>query len=349
MDKIKVGILGATGMVGQRLVQLLAGHPWFQITSLAASANSAGKAYKDACNWMMNTEIPIELAESIVQNTTPGLDCQFVFSGLSAEIAGDVEKEFAESGYVVISNSRNHRMFEDVPLLIPEVNPEHLDVIDKQKLRWKNTKGFIVTNPNCIAIPLAMALAPIHKKFGIEKVFVTTLQAISGAGYPGLSSMDILDNVIPFIGGEEEKIEIETQKILGYNTANKIIPANITISAQVNRVGVVDGHMLSVAVELKEKTEIPEIKKALQEFTSIPQELNLPSAPKRPIVVKEQENRPQPRLDRNTENGMAIVVGRLRKCSILDFKFSVLGHNTIRGAAGAAILNAELLKSKGYI
>ncbi|MDZ7262283.1 MAG: aspartate-semialdehyde dehydrogenase [candidate division KSB1 bacterium] len=356
MDKIKVGILGATGTVGQRLVQLLSEHPWFQITALAASDASAGKtygaAYPDsvgACHWKLEVAMPEAIKDMVVQDTRPGLDCQVVFSALSADVAGDIEAEFARAGYVVVSNARNHRMDKNVPLLIPEVNPEHLGLIEQQKSRWGNSSGFIVTNPNCSATPLAMVLAPLHRIWGVEEVFVTTLQAISGAGYPGLPSLDILDNVIPFIEGEEEKIETETKKILGDYQDGSIIPATIRISAQVNRVAVVDGHLESVAVKLKQQALISEIEQALTEFVALPQKLNLPSAPERPIVVKKEKDRPQPRLDRNTEGGMAAVVGRVRSCPVFDVKFSLLGHNTIRGAAGAAVLNAELLKAKGYL
>ncbi len=335
-------------MVGQRLVQLLADHPWFEVAALAASEKSAGKPYQDVCNWKISADIPEKLKNIIVQQTKPNLDCRLVFSGLSADIAGEVEESFAKAGYVIVSNSRNHRMLDDVPLLIPEVNPQHLDVIPAQKKR-RNSAGFIVTNPNCIAIPLSLALAPLHNNFGVEKIFVTTLQAISGAGYPGVPSMDILDNVIPYIDGEEEKIHAETQKILGISDSKKIVPHNIPISALVNRVAVIDAHLLSVSVKLKHRTEIPQIKEALKNFTALPQKLKLPSAPEHPIILREEDDRPQPRLDRDAEKGMAVVVGRLRPCSIFDVKFSVLGHNTIRGAAGAAILNAELLKEKGLL
>lgn len=348
-EKINVGILGATGMVGQRLVQLLADHPWFRLTMLAASERSVGKTYGDACHWRLDRNMPEHVREIPVVEAKSGTDCRIVFSGLSSKIALEIENEFADNGYAVVSNARNHRMESDVPLLIPEVNPEHLQVIEKQKARRGNHGGFIITNPNCVAVPLSMALAPIHRKWGVESVFVTTLQAISGAGFPGHAALDIFENVIPFIPGEEEKIESETRKILGNSNESAIASAEIAISAQVNRVGVIDGHMMTVAVKLKQKAEIEEIKAELERFTSLPQQLKLPTAPVKPIIVKSEANRPQPRLDRNLENGMAVVVGRIRPCSIFDVKFSVLGHNTIRGAAGAAVLNAELLVAKGFL
>ena len=348
-EKINVGILGATGMVGQRLVQLLAKHPWFRLTVLAASEKSAGEKYGEVCHWRLDQEMPDNVRDKLVVEAKPGPDCQILFSGLSSKVAYEIENEFANNGYVVVSNARNHRMESDVPLLIPEVNPNHLLVIEKQKRRRGNKGGFIITNPNCVAIPFSMALAPIHRKWGVESVFVTTLQALSGAGYPGHASLDIFENVIPFIAGEEEKVESETKKILGDSDADGISSSDIAISAQVNRVGVIDGHTMTVAVRLKQKAGIEDIKNELEQFTSLPQQLRLPTAPSSPIIVKSEENRPQPRLDRNLENGMAVVVGRIRPCSIFDVKFTVLGHNTIRGAAGAAVLNAELLKAQGYL
>jgi aspartate-semialdehyde dehydrogenase len=349
MSKIKVGILGATGMVGQRLVQLLDKHPWFEIAALVASDRSAGKPYKEACNWKMDTDIPDYLQNKIVDDTKPNGNYKISFSGLPAEIAGDIEQNFAKAGCIVVSNSKNHRMLDNVPLLIPEVNPEHLQVVEKQKARWGNSGGYIITNANCIAIPLVMAAAPIHQTYGIEKIFVVTLQAVSGAGYPGCPSMDILDNVIPFIGGEEPKIETETQKMLGAVANDKIISDEMIVSSMVNRVSVVDGHSLSASFKLKKKADLKDIEKILADFKGEPQRLHLPSAPEKPIIVRHEENRPQPRLDRNSGKGMSVVVGRIRPCSIFDVKMNIMGHNTIRGAAGAAILNAELLKAKGYL
>jgi len=348
MDKIKVGILGATGTVGQRFVQLLENHPWFQITELAASSSSAGNRYRDVCNWKLSAAIPENIKNLIVKNCVPDLDCKIVFSGLDAKVAGEIEMDFAKAGYPVISNGRNYRMEQDVPLLIPEINSDHLKLIEKQKLNRNFGSGFIVTNPNCSTIPLAMVLAPLNKKFGVEKVLVTTLQAISGAGYPGLPSLDILDNIIPFIGGEEEKIETETKKITGELINGKVSPSQFDLSAQVNRVPVLDGHLMSISVKLKKDFELEKVKALLKNFTAIPQEQELPSAPKNPIIVMDENDRPQPRLDRDAGNGMSVVVGRIRSCPVLDVKFSALGHNTIRGAAGAAILNAELLNVEGY-
>ena len=348
MERIKVGVLGATGTVGQRFVQLLENHPWFQITELAASESSAGNKYGDICNWKLSTSIPDDIKNLIVKNSKPDLNCQIVFSGLDAKVAGEIEMNFAKAGYPVISNARNYRMEQDVPLLIPEVNPGQLQLINQQKANRNFSTGFIVTNPNCSTIPLAMVLAPLNKKFGVEKVLVTTLQAISGAGYPGLPSLDILDNVIPFIKGEEEKIESEPLKILGTLNNKKVFPAEIDISTQVNRVPVLDGHLMSISVKLKKEFDIRGIKQLFDNYSSMPQKLNLPSAPAKPIIVRNEENRPQPRLDRDTGNGMSIIVGRIRPCPVLDVKFSALGHNTIRGAAGAAILNAELLKVEGF-
>lgn len=349
MEKIKVGILGATGMVGQRFIQLLENHPWFEISALAASERSAGKSYAEAIagRWKLDTSIPARIEGLGVKKCIPDLDCRLVFSALDANIAGTVEEEFARAGYVVSSNSRNHRMDEDVPLLIPEINDDHLKIVDEQKKR-RQYNGFIVTNPNCSTIGMVLALAPLHKEFIINKIMVTTLQALSGAGYPGVASMDIMDNVLPFIGSEEMKMETEPQKILGRFENNKIVMADITISASCNRVPVTDGHLESISIELEKKPSRQDVIDVLKEFNPL-EEFDLPSSPSRPIVVREEDDRPQPRYDRNEGNGMACVVGRVRECPILDYKFSVLSHNTIRGAAGAAILNAEYMKVKGLL
>ena len=349
MAKVKVGVLGATGMVGQRFVELLQGHPWFEVTALAASGRSVGKTYRDACNWNISHDIPSATAGMVVQDCKPGLDCELVFSALPAEIAGPIEEDFARAGYNVSSNSRNHRMDPDVPLLIPEVNPGHIEIIPHQRRNrgWKT--GFIVTNPNCSTIHMVMALKPLDDEFGLAKVMVTTMQALSGAGYPGVASLDSLDNVVPYIGGEEEKMESEPLKLLGRIENDGFVFADMVVSAQCNRVAVRDGHTECVSVELKRKAGLDEVIAALRDFKGRPQELQLPSAPARPIVVRPESDRPQPKFDRDDEKGMASVVGRVRKCPILDYKFVVLGHNTIRGAAGAAILNAELLKACGYI
>ncbi|MBI2134005.1 aspartate-semialdehyde dehydrogenase [Candidatus Woesearchaeota archaeon] len=349
MAKIKVGIAGATGMVGQRFVQLLESHPWFELSELAASENSAGKTYQEAVKgrWKLTADIPEYARKMKVKECLPNLDCQIVFSALDANVAGEIEQAFAKKGYIVSSNSRNHRMEPDVPLLVPEVNADHLRLVEKQK-KNRNWKGFIITNPNCSTIHMVLALKPIQDAFGIEKVMVTTMQALSGAGYPGVASLDILDNVVPYIGGEEEKIEAETLKLLGKMKNGKADNALMNVSASCNRVNVSDGHLESVSVKLERTATEKDIVKAFESFNPL-KELNLPSSPSRPIIYREEPDRPQPKLDRNNEKGMASTVGRVRKCRVLDYKFSVLGHNTIRGAAGAAILNAELMKAKGYI
>ncbi len=349
MKKVKVGILGATGMVGQRFIQLLENHPWFELSELAASERSAGKSYEKAVagRWKLETPIPPEVKKMLVKECSPGLGCRLVFSALDAEIAGPLEEKFARAGYVVSSNSRNHRLDDDVPLLIPEVNADHLAIIEEQKKRF-NDKGFIVTNPNCSTIGLVLAVAPLHKKFGIKKIMVTTLQALSGAGFPGVPSLDVLDNVVPFIGGEEGKMELEPRKILGKIDNDKFVYADMIISASCNRVAVKDGHLECVNLELERKIGREELLETLRNFNPL-KELNLPFSPPHPIVVTEEENRPQPKYDRDTGQGMAVVVGRIRECPILDYRFLVLSHNTIRGAAGASILNAEYLQKKGLL
>ena len=349
MDKIKVGILGATGIVGQRFVQLLENHPWFEISELVASEQSAGKNYAQACKWQLPTPMPEGVKSINVKTLNDDLHCRILFSALNSTVAGKVEAKFAASGFAVISNASAFRMEDDVPLLIPEVNPEHLNILSIQKKNRGFSNGFIVTNPNCSTIPLAMILHALEQNFSVKKVIATTMQAISGAGYPGLPSLDILGNVIPHIAGEEEKIQTETKKILGQISQAAISPADILISAQVNRVPVQDGHLLSLSVELAEKTTIDNIETALSSFRSLPQELNLPTAPANPIIVLDQKDRPQPKLDATAGNGMSVVAGNIRPCPVLDFKMTILAHNTIRGAAGAAILNAELVKVKGYV
>jgi len=348
VNKIKVGVLGATGAVGQRFVQLLEGHPWFEISALAASGRSAGKPYGEACRWLLSTPMPAAVQNMTVQPCEPELDAGLVFSALPGDQARTVEKSFAQAGYVVSSNTSTHRMEPDVPLLIPEVNPEHLALIELQR-RNRGSAGFIVTNPNCSTIALVLALKPLHDAFGLDKVMVTTMQAISGAGYPGVSSLDILDNVIPYIGGEEAKMESEPLKLLGTWTGDGVQNADFAISAQCNRVHVLDGHLEAVSIALREKVTVDDLIAAFEQFRAEPQELGLPSAPAHPVVVHRGVDRPQPRRDRDIEGGMASIVGRIRPCPILDYKFVVLGHNTIRGAAGCAILNAELLKVKGYL
>lgn len=345
IQKIKVGILGATGSVGQKFIQLLSDHPFFEIAEVAASDRSAGKKYKDAVNWFLPTQIPSAIANLTVKNCEPGLDCSVVFSGLDAGIAGEIEEAFANAGYHVISNSKNHRFDNDVPLLIPEVNPDHLRLLKVQKFG----KGSIVTNPNCSTIGMLLSLKPLDDAFGIEQLNVVTMQALSGAGYPGVSSLDIIDNVIPFIGGEEIKMETEPLKIFGKFNGEEIEPSNIKISASCNRVAVVDGHLESVQVKFKNKPSKEDIIYAWQNFKGEPQEYGLPLAPELPIHYFYEDKYPQPRLHRDIDKGMAAVVGRLRDCNLFDYKFSVLSHNTVRGAAGGAILCAELMKAKGLL
>ncbi len=343
--KINVAVLGATGSVGQRFVELLSNHPWFNLNELAASEKSAGMKYKDAANWIMTSPLPKKYGDKIVKACKPGLKSRLVFSALDASVAGEIENEFAEAGYGVISNARNHRFGKDVPLVIPEVNSNHLELIKKQS--FKN--GFIVTNPNCSTIGLVMALKPLDDKFGIESINVVTLQALSGAGYPGIPSLDVIDNVLPFISNEEDKIENEPLKILGKKVRGQIENAKIKISAQCNRVPVIDGHIECVQVKLRKKTTPAEIISSWNNYSAEPQKFNLPSAPRKPIQYFEEEYYPQPKIHRNLENGMGVSVGRLRECPLFDYKFVVLSHNTIRGAAGGTILIAELMKAKSML
>ena len=348
-NKFRVGILGATGVVGQRFIQLLQNHPQFEITALAASDRSQGKSYKEACTWRLPGDMPDSVKQIAVKAPAPPLNCDFVFSSLPTDVAKNAEEEFARAGYPVISNSSPHRMGADVPLLIPEVNPEHLELIDAQRTNRHYNRGFIVTNPNCSAIAVVLALAPIDRKFGVTSCVVTTMQALSGAGYPGVASLDATDNVIPFIGGEEEKVEAETRKILGTVSQGEILDADMKVSAQCNRVNVTDGHTASIRVALAKQASIAEIREVLASFQAEPQHLKLHSAPAHPVIVRGEIDRPQPRLDRDAGNGMSVTVGRISEDNVLDYRFVALGHNTIRGAAGAAILNAELLVAKGYL
>ena len=347
-QKIPVGILGATGMVGQRFIQLLERHPWFEVAWVAASERSSGFAYAEAARWKLNTPIPERIAQMRVSDAVPEGAPKVIFAALDAGIAKELEPRFAEAGHAVITNSSAFRMHEDVPLVIPEVNGDHLRLIEKQPTHKRNG-GFIATNPNCSAIGLVMALAPLHRRFGVDAVFVATMQAVSGAGYPGVASLDILGNVIPFIPKEEEKLEAETRKLLGELKNGSVSPAPFKISAQCNRVAVEDGHTESVSIQLKKKVSTEEIVAAWTGFRARPQEISLPTAPEQPVVYDSGSDRPQPRLDVNRGRGMSATVGRLRPCSLLDWKFTVLSHNTIRGAAGAALLNAELLKHDGYL
>jgi aspartate-semialdehyde dehydrogenase len=346
--KIPIGILGATGIVGQRFIQLLERHPWFEVAWLAASDRSEGKIYSEAARWRLKTPIPTNVAAMRVSAASPEGAPKIIFAALDAAIAAEMEPPFAEAGCAVVSNSSALRMQSDVPLVIPEVNAGHIKLIDAQAWR-KKSGGYVVTNPNCSAIGLVLALAPLQQRFGLEAVMAVTMQAVSGAGYPGVASLDILGNVIPYIRNEEEKMEEETLKLLGQVNGTRIIPAAFAMSAQCNRVAVEDGHTESVSVRLKTKTNREEIIAAWNDFRSEPQVLKLPSAPEHPVVYLDAADRPQPRFDVDLGAGMTTAVGRLRPCGVLEWKFTVLSHNTIRGAAGAAVLNAELLKAKGYL
>lgn len=345
--RIECGILGATGMVGQHFVKFLQGHPQFALTWLGASDRSAGKKYKDAAKWHLGGVTPESVAELTVEESKPGNAPKLVFSAMDASVATEIEQAFAQAGHVVVSNSRNHRMERDVPLLVPEINADHLKLIPVQQ-RHRGWKGQIVTNPNCSTVVLTMGLAAM-KPFGIRRVIVTTLQAISGAGYPGVPSMDINANVIPFIGGEEPKMETETQKILGDFAGDHIEPLRARVSAHCNRVPVVDGHLATVSVEFEKKPSEADLMAAIEGFTGVPQQRKLASAPERPVIYMHEADRPQPRKDVERERGMAAFVGRLRPCPVLDWKFIALGHNTVRGAAGAAVLNAELMVAEGLL
>jgi aspartate-semialdehyde dehydrogenase len=347
-NKLSVGILGATGIVGQRFIQMLEHHPWFEVSWLAASDRSEGRPYAEAARWRMKTAIPDTVANMTVSPASPDGAPKIIFAALDAAIARELEPQFAAAGCAVVSNSSALRMQPDVPLVIPEVNGDHIRLIEKQSWRTKSN-GYVVTNPNCSAIGLVLALAPLHRAFTLETVMAVTMQAVSGAGYPGVASLDILGNVIPFIKNEEEKMEEETQKLLGTLNGAHVVPAPFAMSAQCNRVAVEDGHTESVSIKLKKKPAAEEIIAAWNDFQAEPQKLRLPSAPSQPVVYMNAADRPQPRFDADLGAGMTTAVGRLRRCNVLDWKFTVLSHNTIRGAAGAALLNAELLKAKGYL
>jgi aspartate-semialdehyde dehydrogenase len=347
--KLRAGVLGATGLVGQRIVSLLADHPWFELTEVAASERSSGKTYAEAVRWHLDAPIPAAVRNLVVKGLAPSLECDFVFSALDSSVAGGAEEDFARAGYPVVSNSRNHRMDPDVPLLIPEVNAAHLDAIPLQQKNRGYDAGFIVTNPNCSTAGLVLVLKPLAEAFGLEKIFVVTLQAMSGAGYPGVASIDIQGNVVPFISGEEEKMESEPQKLLGKWNGERFVDAGLGISAHCNRVPVLDGHLECVSVSLKKIASLQEVREALREFEVSSELAALPSALRNPIVVLEEQDRPQPRRDVNAGNGMAAVVGRVRECSLLDVKLTLLSHNLVRGAAGAAMLNAELLAARGFL
>lgn len=346
-DRVDVGILGATGMVGQEFVVRLESHPWFNLVWLGASKRSEGRHYSAATQWRLPVECPVAVANLLVDSASPVGAPRVVFSGLDSSVAGKVEKEFAEAGHIVVSNAKNFRMDDDVPLVVPEVNPEHLNLLTHQAAH-RGWPGRIVTNPNCSTIVLAMALAPL-RKFGLLSVNVTTLQAVSGSGYPGLSSFDIVGNVVPFIEGEEEKMETETKKIFGCLRGVRIVPHPVTVSAHTTRVAVTNGHTEMISVGFEEPPLESEILKAFKEFSGRPQADGLPGAPCHAVEYLDESNRPQPRLDVDRGKGMTVSVGRLRRCSVLDYKFVALGHNTVRGAAGAAVLNAELMMVDGIL
>jgi aspartate-semialdehyde dehydrogenase len=339
-NRVDIGILGATGMVGQQFIMQLARHPWFRIAWLGASERSEGKKYRDLA-WRLSVPRPAEVDDMVVEAAAPGRAPRLMFSGLDSKVAGDIEREFAAAGHFVVSNARNYRMEQFVPLLIPEVNPDHLKLIPLQQ-QAKNWKGAIVTNPNCAAVPLAMALAAA-RHFEPSRVTISTMQAVSGAGYPGVPSLDILGNVIPFIDGEEEKIQSETQKILGTLQGDRVVPHPMVVSAHTTRVPVINGHTETISVGFNKKPSLEELVAAFRGFTGKPQQHGCPSAPKRPLIVMEEPNRPQPRLDVERESGMVVFIGRVRPCPVFDYKFVALGHNTVRGAAGVAVLNAELM------
>jgi aspartate-semialdehyde dehydrogenase len=347
--KWRAGVLGATGLVGQRLVKLLADHPWFELTEVAASERSSGKSYAEAVRWHLDGPIPEATRSLVVKSLDPSLECDFVFSALDSSVAGGAEEDFARAGYPVVSNSKNHRMDSDVPLLIPEVNAAHLEAIRTQQKNRGYDTGFIVTNPNCSTAGLVLVLKPLADAFGLEKVFAVTLQAVSGAGYPGVASMDIHANVIPFISGEEEKMESEPQKLLGKWDGSRFIDAGLGISAHCNRVPVLEGHLECISVSLKKIACLKEVREALRNFEVNAELASLPSAIRNPVIVLDGDDRPQPRRDVHAGNGMAAVVGRVRECPLLDIKLTLLSHNLVRGAAGAALLNAELLAARGFL
>jgi aspartate-semialdehyde dehydrogenase len=352
MERRKVGILGATGMVGQRFIQLLSNHRWFEITWLAASDRSAGKTYAEACRWKLDTPLPARIGAMTVMPNVPegtpeGELPKIIFAALDSDVARELEPKFAAAGCAVVSNSSAFRMTPDVPLVVPEVNADHLGLIEQQSWR-RESGGYIVTNPNCCAIGLVLALKPLEARFGIESLFVSTMQAVSGAGYPGVASLDILGNVVPFIKNEEEKLQEEVGKLLGTFTGVGVELLDAKVSAHCNRVAVEDGHTECVSIKFRKKATREEVLAAWSEFTPLAGQ-RLPSAPDQPVEFDSNVDRPQPRLDRMRGNGMASTVGRLRECSLLDWKFVVLSHNTIRGAAGAAVLNAEVLARLGKL
>jgi aspartate-semialdehyde dehydrogenase len=348
MTRIPVSVLGATGTVGQKFVRLLADHPWFEIAAVAASSTSAGKRYGDVVRWREQAALPDRIAGLVVQECVPPLIGPVAFSALDAEVAGPIEQAFAAAGALVVTNARNHRMDQDVPLLIPEANLEHLALVDRQRAT-RGWSGAILANPNCSTAALVLALAPLHRAYGIEKLFVSTMQAVSGAGYPGVASLDIVGNVLPYIGGEEEKMERESRKILGTLGPDGVAPAEFAVSAHTNRVATIDGHLMTVSVGFRRRVSPDEAVATLRDFRANPRVACLPSSPALPVEVDTRVDRPQPRLDLERGGGMAVTVGRVRPCPILDLRLALLGHNTIRGAAGQAVQIAELLVAEGRV
>ena len=348
MDKIPVSILGATGAVGQRFVQLLVDHPWFEITALTGSKRTSGGKYRDVCRWVLDEDIPEAIGEMTVKSTEPTLPSRIAFSALHSRVAQELEPVLAAAGYIVCSNASVYRQGADIPLIIPEVNSDHLDLLEHQRAE-RGWQGLIVTSPNCTATGLAMTLKPLDLAFGVRQVFVTTLQAVSGAGYPGVPYLDITDNVIPNIAGEADKIQEETRLLLGEVETGVRVPAKIEISAQTFRVPVVDGHTLSIALKFDRPPTVDEAIQVLEEFQGPEWMVDLPSAPSAPILVRTEPHRPQPRRDRSSSEGMSVTVGSIRSCPVLDLRMVSVVHNTLRGAASGSILNAELLVAKGYL
>jgi aspartate-semialdehyde dehydrogenase len=350
MTSFRVGILGATGAVGQKFIRILENHPWFQVTALGASNRSAGKPYSEASNWIESTPMPENVKQLEVLECRSELfrDVDFVFSGLDSSVATEIEGDFAKAGIPVISNAKNYRTDPTVPLLIPEVNPDHINLIHEQRFT-KDGTGWIVTNPNCVAVPLTTSLKPLQDAFGISSLVVTSMQAISGAGYPGVPSLDIMGNVIPFIGGEESKIRQEPLKLLGTLSDGAVRYADFPVEATATRVPVINGHLLSITVGLKKKAELDEIRETMENWKSPIHDLGLPSAPEFPLKVHTDPRYPQPRLHADSEGGMQTAIGRIRPAHVLDVSYIAMAHNTVRGAAGGAVLNAELLVKKGFL
>ena len=348
MSRIPVAVLGATGMVGQRFIQLLAHHPNFVVAAVTGSGRSAGRSYGEACRWVLDTPMPADVVGLPVLSEDAALEPRLVFSALPSDAAARHEARLAATGHIVCSNASHHRMDADVPLLMPEVNPQHLGLLTTQR-RLRGWSGAIVTNPNCTSMPVTMVLKPLLDAFGLSRVLVFSMQALSGAGYPGVPSYDMIDNVVPYIGGEEAKLSAEPMKMLGALRDEQIVAADYRASSHCNRVPVLEGHTVALSIELERKATPAEVADVLAQWRALPQQLALPSAPPQPVIVRREDDRPQPRRDRMNGNGMATTVGRIRPCEVLDIKLVALSHNTIRGAAGASILNAELMLAEGWL